>query len=97
MSTTIPDFAEQVKQELKLTPGEAEEFLKLEVNHLAMQATQVFIGKPCSDHFEDKKLTTEYEALQTEYENLIAKASPRILKAMELYFRLLLKYYKHTK
>ncbi len=97
MSTTIPDFAEQVKQELKLTPEEAEEFLKLEVTYLAMKASQMFIDKPGNDRFENEEFVAVYGRTEAEYDILLVKASPRILKAMERYFRLSIEYYKTAK
>lgn len=97
ISTTLPDFAEQIKQELNLTPKETEEFLVLEVTYLAASASHMSIDEPDNDHFENEEFVAEYEKLEAEYDDLLAKASPRILRAMERYLRLLIEYYKFTK
>ena len=85
-STKRPDFAELVKKELGLTPGEAQEFLKLEVTHLAVLSSRMSATAPEVGHFESNEFSAYAEQYEAEYTALLKSASPRVIQAMRRYF-----------
>ena len=98
MSHTRPDFAKQIKKDMELTPEEAQEFLKLEVLHLANSVVQTLIDAPGKDpYFENREHIKEREKLGTEYETLLYTASPRVVEAMKRFFEMELAYLESVK
>ena len=85
-STKRPDFAELVKKELGLTPGEAQEFLKLEVTWLAAHTSRMSATAPEVGRFESNEFLNYAEEYEAEYTTLLKSASPKVIQAMRRYF-----------